>query len=90
MTYPPDGCGYEVAYSLGRRGFSSERFTDEFELMRWFGEMVRRGLFAPAEFEEPDEDGRNGYRIFCVTAEQRVGISYFHPRLVRARIEGRI
>ncbi|MFI0448310.1 hypothetical protein [Actinomadura sp. 6N118] len=87
MSYPPDGCTYEVSYSLGRRGFSVERFQDEFELMRWFREMEERGAFDPQDFEEPDEDGRNGYQIFCVTDTQRVEISYFHYRLVRARIE---
>jgi hypothetical protein len=87
MNYPPEGCTYEVRYSLGRRGRSLESFPDEFALMGWFAEMTHLGVFDPLEFTRPDEDGRNGYQIFCVTGEERVGISYFHPRLVRARIE---
>jgi hypothetical protein len=87
MNYPPEGCMYEVRYTLGKRGFSSESFPDEFALMRWFTEMTHHGAFNPEEFEQPDEDGRNGYQIFCVTDKERVGISYMHPHMVRARIE---
>jgi hypothetical protein len=87
MTYPPDGCTYEVVYMLGRRGSSTEAFSDELKLMDWFRAMTAKGAFTPAEFREPDEDGRNGYQIYCVTDTGKIGISYFHPRMVRARIE---
>ncbi|WP_067458184.1 hypothetical protein [Actinomadura macra] len=88
MRFPPDGCSYEVRYTLGRRGAGLESFPDEYALGRWFGAMTTEGMFVPEEFAVPDEDGRNGYQIFCVTGTGRVGISYFHPRLVRGRIEG--
>jgi hypothetical protein len=88
MRFPPDGCSYEVRYTLGRRGTGLESFADEYALGRWFGAMTAEGMFVPEDFAVPDEDGRNGYQIFCVTGTARVGISYFHPRLVRGRIEG--
>ncbi|MFC6885022.1 MULTISPECIES: hypothetical protein [Actinomadura] len=88
MRFPPEGCAYEVRYTLGRRGTGREIFPDEYELGRWFAEMTAEGVFTPEEFSVPDEDGRNGYQIFCVAESGRVGISYFHPRLVRGRIEG--
>jgi hypothetical protein len=87
-TYPPDGCTFEVTYTLGRRGMGHEAFPDVYALGRWFKEMERRGALAPEDFQTPDEDGRNGYRILCVTESERVAISYFHPRLVMGRIEG--
>ena len=34
MTFPPDGCSYEVRYTLGRRGTGLEAFPDEFDLGR--------------------------------------------------------
>ncbi|MDL4774934.1 MULTISPECIES: hypothetical protein [Thermomonosporaceae] len=88
MRFPPDGCGYEVRYTLGRRGAGVETFGDEYALGRWFSAMTSEGMFVPEEFTTPDEDGRNGYQIFCVTGAGRIVISYFHPRLVRGRIEG--
>lgn len=87
MRFPPDGCTYEVHYQLGRRGSGQEAFTDEFALGRWFRSMVDDGVFDPVEFADPDEDGRNGYQIFCVTVAGKMPISYFHPRMVRGRIE---
>ncbi|HEX2314115.1 MAG TPA: hypothetical protein VHJ17_10290 [Thermomonospora sp.] len=87
MSHPPDGCAYEVRHTLGGRGPSAESFPDEFTLMEWFGGMTRRGLMDPLRFEMPDEDGRNGYQILCVTSSGPVAISYMHPRMVRARIE---
>ncbi|MBE1537749.1 hypothetical protein [Actinomadura algeriensis] len=89
IGYPPDGCLYEVRYTLGPRGAGTVMFPDEFALGRWFTAMAAEGMFAPEEFTVPDEDGRNGYRIVCVTDDGRTEISYFHPRLVRGRIEGR-
>jgi hypothetical protein len=88
MTYPPDGCSYEVTYRLGRRGTSTETFADELELGRWFKSMERIGAFHPEDFIEPDFNGENGYQIFCVTDAGKIGISYFHPRLVMGRIHG--
>lgn len=88
MKFPPDRCAYEVRYTLGRRGAGLESFPDEYSLGRWFSAMAAEGMFTPEDFQVPDEDGRNGYQIFCVTEAGRVGISYFHPRLVRGRIEG--
>lgn len=88
MTFPPDGCSYEVRYTLGRRGTGLEAFPDEFDLGRWFVLMAEEGVFTPEDFSVPDEDGRNGFQIFCVSGGTRVPISYFHPRLVRGRIEG--
>ncbi|WP_116022344.1 hypothetical protein [Thermomonospora umbrina] len=87
MSHPPEIRGYEIHYTLGERGTFIESFADEFTLMEWFGGMTRRGLFDPEGFEMPDEDGRNGYRILCLTDDGRVPISYLHPRMVRARIE---
>ncbi|GGV06826.1 hypothetical protein ACFHW2_36915 [Actinomadura sp. LOL_016] len=89
IDYPPEGCLYEVRYTLGSRGAGSVMFPDEFALGRWFVAMAAEGMFAPEDFTVPDEDGRNGYRIRCVTDAGRTEISYFHPRLVRGRIEGR-
>ncbi|MEV5827796.1 hypothetical protein AB0L25_19725 [Spirillospora sp. NPDC052242] len=89
IDYPPVGCLYEVRYTLGPRGAGTVLFPDEFALGRWFTAMAAEGMFAPEDFTVPDEDGRNGYRIFCVTDGSRTEISYFHPRLVRGRIEGR-
>ncbi|MBW8482246.1 hypothetical protein [Actinomadura parmotrematis] len=86
--FPPGGCGFEVRYTLGRRGHGVEAFPDEFELGRWFTMMIAEGKLRPERFTEPDEDGQNGYQIFCVTPAGRQRISYFHPRLVRGRIEG--
>ncbi|GAA3984889.1 hypothetical protein GCM10023085_78810 [Actinomadura viridis] len=77
-----------MTYTLGRRGAGRESFSDVYALGRWFKEMERRGAMDPEEFQTPDEDGRNGYRIVCVTDSERVAISYFHPRLVMGRIEG--
>ncbi|GAA2165162.1 hypothetical protein [Actinomadura napierensis] len=88
MTFPPGGCRYEVHYTLGRRGAGLEAFPDEFELGRWFTAMTVEGMFVPEGFSVPDEDGRNGFQILCVSGTGRVPISYFHPRLVRGRIEG--
>ncbi|MQY08072.1 hypothetical protein [Actinomadura macrotermitis] len=88
MGFPPEGCQFEVRYTLGRRGNGLESFPDEYELGRWLTMMAAEGKFRPEEFAEPDEDGQNGYRIHCVTPAGRVKISYFHPRLVRGRIEG--
>src|SRR3954451_22613006 len=88
MTFPPDGCSYEVCYTLGRRGTGLEEFSVEFDLGRLLVLMAEEGVFAPEEFSVPDEDGRNGFQIFCVSGGTRVPISYFHPRLVGGRIEG--
>lgn len=90
MTYPPEGCTYEVTYRLGRRGQGVETFAEEYKLGAWFLEMTERGAWDPAEFVEPDFDFENGYRIICVGEDgQRIAISYWHPRLVMGRINGR-
>lgn len=89
LMYPPENCTYEVTYRLGRRGHRTETFPDEYALGRWFREMTKLGAFNPVDFEMPDEDGRNGYQIHCVTDSGRIAISFRHPRLVTARINGR-
>lgn len=91
MTYPPEGCTFEVHYRLGKRGQGVERFGDEYELGRWFLEMEQLGAWDPEDFIEGgmEFEGANGYRIFAVTADERAPISYRHPRLVMGRIDSR-
>jgi len=89
VTYPPQGCTYEVTYRLGRRGQGVETFADEYELGAWFLEMTEVGAWDPETFAEGNEEfeGANGFQIFCVAPGERVGISYWHPRLVMGRID---
>jgi hypothetical protein len=79
MTYPPEGCAFEVHYPDGR-STSTEVFADEFAFGRWFREREAAG--------EVDRESR-GLSVFCVTEGGREAIDIMHPRLVRGRLEQR-
>ena len=79
MTYPPDGCGYLIAYRNGEHEQDGETFDDEYALGDWVMRMEAAGEL------DRDCDGLL-YRIYAVTAHQRVAISLDHPRLVQGRL----
>lgn len=93
--YPPEGCWFEVEYTLGRRGRGVERFDDEYVMGRWFLAMEDEGVFDSGAFQEDpvtllqtDPGTGNTLHVLCVTDSERVPISYRHPRLVMGRIDG--
>ena len=79
MTYPPEGCTYQVTYPNGPNVGVAE-FPDEFALGEWFRGMEATGAL--------DRTSR-GLHVFCVTDDGRQAIDVMHPRLVRGRMEKR-
>jgi hypothetical protein len=83
MNYPPDGCGYLVAYLNRGHEEDGPRFPDEFALGDWVKAMEASGDL------DRECDGLL-FRIYAVTSGTgRVAISLQHPRLVRGRLERR-
>lgn len=79
-AYPPDGCGYLVAYRNGDgTEEDGETFPDEYALGDWVLGMERAGQL------DRTCDGLL-YRIYAVTPYQRVPIDLQHPRLVQGRL----
>lgn len=79
MTFPPEGCSYEVLYPHGSETLSKS-FADEFDLGDWFRAKEATGALTRTS---------RGLRVFCVAGTDRTPIDIMHPRLVRGRIERR-
>lgn len=77
MSYPPDGCTYQVFYPDGLATVSAS-FEDEFAMGAWFVAKEAAG--------EIDRTSR-GLTVFSVTDDGRQAIDIMHPRLVRGRME---